>query len=73
MNNMARFIQGNGSIKSDQGLLKSANNLSLFGIQLKKTGLPILEECKDKFLVEQLGAVLGQLEPIQVSFDLMLS
>lgn len=35
---------------------------------MKNLGFPILQQCDEKYLKQQMQAVLGQIEPIQVYF-----
>jgi len=65
MKNMTRFIQAKGPIQDEQGLIKSASKLSILAIQMKNLGTPILQQCDEKYLKQQMQAVLGQIEPIQ--------
>lgn len=65
MTQMTQYQRGEGPLKTNKDVIKAATKLSMYGNQLREAAEPIVSECTDKILSDQLQDNLAKIEPLQ--------
>jgi catenin alpha len=65
MHQMTEYTRGEGQLKTNKDVIRAASKLSHYGVKLRACAIPIVENCTDKRLADQLRAHVDMIEPLQ--------